>query len=202
MSAVKPVLKGLIIAVSMGALAACTTVNLGPEYNPPVIKTPGAPSPSADAQPVPGPGGGAQPMPIPFERIEPLEEYDPTNPDEYNITLTARLSPYNVIPPVPSDATGRIDALYDRNTRLLRWKASWSDLSSDIVSVQFYGPADIGQTGPATMTWPGPFGARYEGRATLTPDQEVAMVRGKWYVGVSTTAYPHGELRGQLETVR
>src|SRR5690606_38421281 len=115
---------------------------------------------------------------------------------------TARMSPYNVIPPVPSAATGGIDALYNRNTCLLRWKASWSDLSCDIVGVLFFGSAGIGYTGPVTMIWRGPYGSRHDGRATLTAEEEAAMIRGKWYVGVATSTYPHGELRGQLESVR
>lgn len=204
MSDKKHLYQWLTVVAAASLLGACTSVSLGPDYTPPTIKMPEPLSSDTDepVQPLDLEGGAAQPSPVPSERVEPLDGYDEANPDEYLITLTARMSPYNVIPPVPSSATGRIDALYDRNQRQLRWKASWSDLSSDIVGVQFYGPAGVGENGPVTMIWPGPFGARYEGRATLTPEQEAAMVRGKWYVGVTTTNYPEGELRGQLEAVR
>lgn len=204
MSTKKRFSQWLVVGAGVALLSACTTVNLGPGYTPPEIKSPQPLSSGSDdgQQPLDLGGGAAQPQPVPTVRVEPLEDYDPSNPDEYLITLSARLSPYNVIPPVPSSADGRVDAVYDRNTRELRWKASWSDLSGAIASVQFYGPAGVGETGPVTLIWPGPFGSRYEGRATLSKEQEAAMARGKWYVGVSTATYPHGELRGQLEPVR
>lgn len=204
MSKAKNLCHALLLAAATALLAACTTVSLGPSYSPPEIKAPEPLSPAPDQvePPLDGDGLGAQPSPVTSEGIAPVDQFDPANPDDYLVTLTAHLSPYNVVPPVPSAATGRIDVLYDRNTRLLRWKASWADLSSDIVSVQFYGPAGIGETGPVTMIWPGPYGSRYEGRATLTAEQDAALVSGKWYVGVSTASYPHGELRGQLEAVR
>lgn len=204
MTSKKHLYQWLVVVTAAGMLGACTSVNLGPDYTPPPIKSPQPLSSDSEEQVPPLDTGdsAAQSSPVSSVRVEPLDEYDASNPDEYLITLTARMSPYNVIPPVPSSATGRIDALYDRNKRQLRWKASWSDLSSDIVSVQFYGPAGVGETGPVTMIWPGPFGTRYEGRATLTAAQEAAMVRGQWYVGVATSNYPHGELRGQLEAVR
>lgn len=203
MSKARYLYQGLVVVAAAALLAACTSVSLGPSYSPPPIKTPGPLSDESDlGQPLDLEGMGAQPSPVTNERVEPVDQFDPMNPDEYLVTLTAHMSPYNVVPPVPSAATGRIDVLYDRNTRLLRWKASWSDLSSAIVSVQFYGPAGVGETGPVTMIWPGPYGSRYEGRATLTAEQDIALVSGKWYVGVSTASYPHGELRGQLEAVR
>ena len=96
---------------------------------------------------------------------------------------------------------GQLDALYDSNTRLLRWKTSWSALSGPITAVQFHGPAEYGQTGPVTMVWPAPFGPTYEGRATLTPQQAVDLLDGRWYVNVFTAPYPSGELRGQLRVV-
>lgn len=204
MSKAKNLCRGLLLAAATTLLAACTSVSLGPSYSPPQIKAPEplSTTPGEPGQPLDRDGMGAQPSPVTSERITPLDQFDPSNPDDYLVTLTARLSSYNVVPPVPSGATGRIDALYNRNSRLLRWKASWSDLSSPIVSVQFYGPAGVGETGPVTMIWPGPYGSRYEGRATLTAEQDVALASGKWYVGVSTATYPHGELRGQLEAVR
>lgn len=204
MSKAKNGCRGLLLAAATALLAACTTVSLGPSYSPPEIRMPEPPSSTPDelGQPLDLDGMGAQPSPVTSDRITPVDQFDPSNPDDYLVTLTAHMSSYNVVPPVPSGATGRIDVLYDRNTRLLRWKASWTDLSSEIVSVQFYGPAGIGETGPVAMIWPGPYGSRYEGRATLTAEQDIALVSGKWYVGLSTVSYPHGELRGQLEAVR
>ena len=67
--------------------------------------------------------------------------------------------------------------------------------------MRFHAPGLEGQEAPAVMLWPGPFGPTYEGRATLTANQAVDLLDGRWYVVVSTTAYPAGELRGQLRVV-
>ena len=117
------------------------------------------------------------------------------------MALTTRLDGGSVMPPSRSAATAQLDALYDSNTRVLRWKTSWSGLSGPITGVQFHGPAEYGQNAPAVMTWPGPFGPTYEGRATLNANQAIDLMDGRWYVSVYTTAYPSGELRGQLRVV-
>lgn len=107
----------------------------------------------------------------------------------------------NAVPATRSQGTGQLDALYDSTTRLLRWKASWSGLSGAITGVQFHGPGTEGQVAPVTLLWPAPFGPTYEGRATLTPEQALHLVEGRWYINVQTSTYPAGEVRGQLRVV-
>jgi hypothetical protein len=178
--------------------SACASVDLGPRYDPPPVRLPEplppvpAPPPSgAQAQPVPP----VQPVP------QPLPPVDPASPSAHLVTLTTRMDGASVLPPARSPAAGQLDALYDASSRLLRWKASWSGLSGAITSIQFHGPADMGQNGPPAMVWPGPFGARYEGRAMLTPQQATDLLDGLWYVNVYTGNYPQGEMRGQLRVV-
>ena len=184
--------------------SACGTVDLGPRYNPPPIRMPG-PLPAAPATPAPQPMG-AQSMPVPpapQSAPQPLppvtESAPPANPNL--VTLTTTLDGASVIPPARSGASGRLDALYDSNTRVLRWKASWDGLAGAITAVEFHGPADAAHNAPATMIWPSPFGVRYEGRATLSPQQAADLLGGRWYVSVFTSSYPQGELRGQLQVV-
>ena len=218
MSRFVPVSTSARLAVTSLALLAvgCSSVDLGPRYDPPPVRAPqplppapaplppiATPQPIPPAQPVPQPLppiGTPAPLPPP-----PLQTpVDPTaspSPQAHLVTLTTRLDGASVMPPARSNATGQLDALYDSNTRLLRWKTSWSALSGPITAVQFHGPAEYGQTGPVTMVWPAPFGPTYEGRATLTPQQAVDLLDGRWYVNVFTAPYPSGELRGQLRVV-
>ena len=196
------------LAVLMAAVlvAACGTVDLGPRYSPPPIRMP-EPLPTTPAAPVPAPQPmGAQPMPVPApppsapQPLPPVAAPGPeANPNL--VTLTTTMDGASVIPPARSGAAGRLDALYDSSTRVLRWKASWDGLAGAITAVQFHGPADAAHNAPATMIWPSPFGTRYEGRATLTPQQAADLVGGRWYVSVFTSSYPQGELRGQLQVV-
>lgn len=117
------------------------------------------------------------------------------------ITLSARMDGRSVVPPVATGASGSLDAIFDKDSMVMRWKASWDGLSSPVIGVQFSGPAGPGQNAPATMIWPGPFGVRYEGHATLTTQQRDEVLAGRWYVTVMTANYPQGELRGQVHVV-
>ena len=201
-----------LAVISLAALfSGCSSVDLGPRYDPPPVRmpqsAPPAPAPLAPiaqssavppAQPVPQtlpPLGSAQAPTVPSVGTVPAD------PRANVVTLSTRLDPGSVIPPARSNGTGQLDAIYDASTRLFRWKVSWSGLSGVVTGAQFHGPADGGQVGPATMIWPGPFGPTYEGRATLTPEQAVDLLGGRWYLNVRTAANPAGELRGQLHVV-
>ena len=208
-----PTPRTALIVVAVAALtSACSSVDLGPRYDPPPVRMP-QPLPSAPVQaaPVAQPSAIPPTQPMP-QTLPPLGSPQPSvgapvapqasaDPRASLITLTTRLEPGNAIPPARSNGVGQLDAIYDSNARLLRWKTSWSGLSGPITGVQFHGPADPGKNGPATLIWPGPFGATYEGRATLTPEQAVDLIAGRWYLNLRTSANPAGELRGQLHVV-
>lgn len=201
------------LAVLAAALliSACASVDLGPRYDPPPVRMPQATLPPASTVPSvaqPSAVPPAQPMP---QTLPPIGSTSPAvpgtavpqpvDPRAAIVTLSTRLDAASTLPPARSNAVGQLDAIYDANTRLFRWKASWSGLSGPIAGAQFHGPADLGQNGPATLVWPGPFGPSYEGRATLTPEQAVDLMAGRWYLNVRTAANPAGELRGQLHVV-
>lgn len=201
-----------VLAVAM-LVSACASVDLGPSYSPPPVRMPQSslPPPASPVPPVAQPSAVQPAQPIP-QTLPPIGATPPAgtpgaapsapaDPRASLVTLTTRLEPGSVLTPVRSNGVGQLDAIYDANTRLFRWKASWSGLSGPITGAQFHGPADQGQTGPATLVWPGPFGPTYEGRATLTPEQAVDLMGGRWYLNVYTTTHPSGELRGQLHVI-
>ena len=190
--------------------SACASVDLGPRYDPPPVRVPQPlPPPQAPLPPIAQPQAVPPSMPVPQPLppvgqtvpVPPSPPVTPVDPSSHLVALTTRLDGSSVMPPSRSAATAQLDALYDSNTRVLRWKTSWSGLSGPITGVQFHGPAEYGQNAPAVMTWPGPFGPTYEGRATLNANQAIDLMDGRWYVSVYTTAYPSGELRGQLRVV-
>ncbi len=194
--------------------SACASVDLGQRYDPPPIRMPQAlppataplpsvaqPQPIPPSMPTPQPlPPAAQSMPVP-PPATPAPAPVAVDPNAHLVTFTTRLDGGSVVPASRSGGSGQLDALYDSNTRTLRWKASWSGLSGAITGVQFHGPAEYGQNAPAVMVWPGPFGPTYEGRATVNANQAVDLIDGRWYVTVYTTNYPAGELRGQLRVV-
>ncbi|MDR2127952.1 MAG: CHRD domain-containing protein [Burkholderiaceae bacterium] len=216
---------GRCAALFLGAgvfLAGCSSVDLTPQRQSPPILNPHAPGPVAAR----GPDDGGEPLPAGVQ-VQPVTQ--PGQPpagtisvttdgeiiefsappgnaatDHYAnlVTFSTRLNAGNVLPPTSSSASGRLDALYDTQTRLLRWKAQWHGLSAPVIGVQYHGPASAGQVAGAVVVWPGPFGSSYEGRVTLSPEQASDLRSGHWYVNVLTSAYPAGEIRGQLREVR
>ena len=204
-----------VLAVALLA-AGCASVDLGPRYDPPPVHMPPAtPAPASQAQgampqPVPPtypqaqplpPIGSTAPMPSPPPVVQAPPEQPAPSPRSNLVTLTTRLDSASTVPPARSAAVGQLDALYDCDSGLLRWKASWSSLSGPIASVQFHAPAEMGQIAPPALVWPGPFGPSYEGRAVITPQQATDLLSGRWYLNLTTRAYPTGELRGQLRVV-
>lgn len=213
---------GLAAAAMLGG---CASVSLSPNYNPPQIQMPGAQGAAPAPTPQPENNPGVQVMPVTEPALpqpvgpqsaapqsvmqqgqaqgQMVPSGQSTNPNASAnlITLSARMDGRSVIPPVATGASGSLGAIFDKDSMVLRWKASWDGLSSPVIGVQFNGPAGTSENAPAVMIWPGPFGVRYEGHATLTPQQRDDVLAGRWYVTVMTANYPQGELRGQVHVV-
>lgn len=182
------------MVVIVGLLSACgTAVDLGGKYDPPPILMP---------NPVPEVTVESQPVTPSAPVVQPLPPVSASDPSPNLVTLSTHMDGASAMPPARSGASGQIDMLYNSTTRELRWKISWQGLSAPITGVQFHGPASTGQTGPATMILPGPFGPSYEGRAMLTSQQAADLTNGLWYINVQTATYPKGEIRGQLKVVQ
>ena len=186
-------------ALVVALLAGCAAQPL-PPYNPPPLPRYPAPAQQPGRQvPVqPVPGVQVTPVPPPGQGSAPGDTADPR---AHLVTLAADLSSADTVPATASRAQGRVAMVYNTQTRLLRWKASVSGLSGSITGLSFNGPGFPGDTSPAVVNWPGPLGAVYDGRATLSPEQAADLIGGRWYVNVRTSAYPAGEVRGQV-TVR
>lgn len=119
-------------------------------------------------------------------------------PDAHLATFSTQMTGMNEVPRVATPATGRVDAVLDKNTLLLRWKLSFSNLSGPATAGHFHGPAAIGANAGIALPFKAPVTSRFEGRATLTPAQATDLLSGKWYVNIHTAAHPGGEIRGQM----
>ena len=119
-------------------------------------------------------------------------------PDAHLAAFSTQMTGMNQVPPVATVATGRVDAVLDKNTRLFRWKLSFTGLNSPATAAHFHGPAPIGGTARIALPFKAPVKSPYEGQATLTAAQAEDLLSGKWYANIHSEAHPGGEIRGQM----
>jgi CHRD domain len=117
------------------------------------------------------------------------------------VAFTTQLRAANEVPPNASQGSGSVDAVFNKDTNLLRWKANYTGLTGPATAAHFHGPAAVGANAPVALAWPGPISSPIDGSATLTAAQAADLLAGRWYANIHTAANPGGELRGQL-TVR
>lgn len=117
------------------------------------------------------------------------------------VTLTTQMRGANEVPPNTSNATGQVDAVLNKDTRMLKWQLSYSGLSGPATAGHFHGPAMVGANAGVALPFTGTMSSPMSGQATLTPAQVADLLAGKWYANIHTARYPGGEIRGQM-TVR
>ena len=113
------------------------------------------------------------------------------------ITLKADLKGANEVPPNTSPASGKADATFDTETRVLTWTVTYADLTGPALGAHFHGPGEAGKNAGIVL----PFKtvkSPIQGTATITETQAADLLAGKWYANIHTAANPGGELRGQM----
>jgi len=118
---------------------------------------------------------------------------------EYSAQLTGSA----VVPPVSSAATGVFVATLDTQTRTFSYTLEFKGLSSSEGSAYIQGPAAKG-TNAAMAVFPiskagVPLPASpIRATVTLTDNQMKELQSNLWYVVIHTSAFPNGEIRGQI----
>lgn len=113
------------------------------------------------------------------------------------IKLQAELKGSNEVPPNASAGSGKAEATFDTDTKVLSYTVSYSDLTGPAMGAHFHGPSDAGKNAGIVL----PFKtvqSPIQGSAPLTDAQAADLLAGKWYANIHTAANPGGELRGQM----
>lgn len=113
------------------------------------------------------------------------------------IKLQAELKGSNEVPPNTSSGSGKADATFDTDTKLLTYTITYSGLSGPALGAHFHGPSEPGKNAGIAL----PFKSAespIQGTATLSETQAADFLAGKWYANIHTAANPGGELRGQM----
>ena len=117
------------------------------------------------------------------------------------VAMTTQLRGANEVPAVAMAGTGSVDAVFNKQSNLLRWKLNYAGLSGPATAGHFHGPAAVGANAGVALGWANPVTNGMDGSATLTAAQAADLMAGKWYANIHTAANPGGEIRGQM-TVR
>ncbi len=111
----------------------------------------------------------------------------------FNIVLEgSQEAPLNV-----SNGGGGGTATYDVTTKQLKLNLSYSGMVGAENDAHIHGPAARGVS--AGVLFPLAAGSPKTDTVTLDAAQETQLLAGQFYVNVHSTAYPGGELRGQID---
>ncbi len=113
------------------------------------------------------------------------------------VKLQAELKGSNEVPPNNSSGSGKAEAAFDTQTKVLTYTVTFADLTGPAMGAHFHGPGEAGKNAGIAL----PFKtvqSPIQGSATLTDAQAADLLAGKWYANIHTAANPGGELRGQM----
>ena len=121
-------------------------------------------------------------------------------------TYKANLAGTNEVPPVTSNGAGNVTAVLDVSSQVLTITGTYRNLSGPIIASGAFiqGPADAtANANPLfalTATPTSAIGGTLVQKTTitLTDGQVGELNEGRFYINLRTSAYPTGEIRGQI----
>jgi CHRD domain. len=113
------------------------------------------------------------------------------------VNFTINLNGMQEVPPVSTPATGSGTATLNTVTGLITLSGTYSGLIGSGEFGHLHGLAPVGANGPVIFDLT-VGGGNFSGSGTLTPAQVTGALNLLTYVNIHTSAFPGGEIRGQL----
>ncbi len=108
------------------------------------------------------------------------------------------------VPVNASSGSGTATVTLDVDSGELNWNIEYSNLVAGTTAAHFHGPAPIGINAGVQVGIPGsptPYGGTsgtLVGTATINNTQIQQLLDGLWYINIHSSAFPGGEIRGQV----
>ena len=120
-----------------------------------------------------------------------------------DIPFATVLSPDEEVSPTETRGQGQVELWLERGSLKIRWRVTFSDLTSAPTQLGLFGPENAGATAGLLVSLGGAgMKSPFEGSATLTDGQFQYLITTRVYANLMTKKYPGGELRGQLRRLR
>lgn len=114
--------------------------------------------------------------------------------------FTTLLSGTSALPPNAESSAGSCNVTYDSIANEIIYAIRWNNLTGAPAAINFQAPvADPpGFTNIAISGFPSQSTASISGSVTIDQEDEADLLNNKFYLNISTSAHPEGEIRGQL----
>jgi hypothetical protein len=107
-------------------------------------------------------------------------------------------------PPVATPGTASMVGTYNTGNNKWEYSVNWTNLSSDATAIEIHGPGTEGPNSTRIFTEVITNGDQNGARSvtvTLSEEQEKPFLEDSYSFRILTTAYPAGEIRGQIITI-
>ena len=96
--------------------------------------------------------------------------------------------------------TGSATMTLDTGTNLFSWNISWSGLTGPATVMHFHGPALTNQNAGVQVDFGAISGTASPsiGNTVIGAGQAADLLAELWYINIHTSAFPGGEIRGQV----
>lgn len=118
-----------------------------------------------------------------------------TNPE---VKFEATLNGASVVPPVTTSATGRMEGIYNKETKTLTYTITYSGLTPTAGKIH---SGNSWEPGPSIYPLGNSLNSPISGKWDLDQSKENLLFAGLLYLSLETATNKSGEIRGQINMV-
>ena len=187
------------------ALAACSNMSMPAMPGMPTATAPAAPNaPAMPGMQMPAATAPTAPTMPGMPQMPPAAQQAAQAAQAQGMIIgnlmSASLGGAKEVPPNGSSGSGI--AAIKLEGDVLSWVITYSGLSGPVTGAHFHGPAAANANASVLVPFAGSLGSPITGSQKLTAPQIAGLRSGLWYVNLHTSAFPAGELRGQVTSAQ